>query len=348
MSSAASSSASDPAAVGGFTWVDGERLIRFGDSALADAGPVLRERGFDGYGLVTTERALGQAPDLRSRAAAVLAVPPGPVPEAAAAIRGQALRRPLVALGGGRVIDSAKAVAAVEGVRCAAVPTTLSGAELTPFHRLPAGAEPAAPVRPSLVLAVPELMASQPMPDLAASGMNALAHAIEALYVRLTNPVAEMAGLRAAELIAAGLSADPPGRTPLALGALLAGYAVGVTGYGVHHVVSQTVVRTTGAPHANVNAVMLPHAVRVMEDRAPRQLGRLAAALGGGEEEPAEAADRVAALATRAGPSTLSELGVSEADLGKIAAEASGRPQLDHTPEPPGEDELLELLRAAL
>ena len=331
-----------------FTWVDGERLIRFAGTALADGQELLRDRGFDGYALVSTDRALEQVPSVRERATAVLTVPRGPVPEAAAAIRRQVLRRPLVAVGGGRVIDSAKALAAVEGVPCAAVPTTLSGAELTPFHRLPTGAEPVGTVRPSLVLAVPRLMASQPMPDLAASAMNALAHAVEALYVRRTNPVAGLAGLRAAELIATGLSDQPPGREPLALGALLAGYAVGVTGYGVHHVVSQTVARVTGAPHARVNAVVLPHAVRLMEPRAPRQLGRLAVALGAPSENAAEAGNHVAPLAALAGATALSELGVSERDLGRIAAQASARPQLDHTPDPPGEEELLELLRKAL
>ena len=60
-------------------------------------------------------------------------------------------------------------------------------------------------MRPALVIADPALMASQPMPDLAASAMNALAHAVEALYTPLANPVAEMAALRAAELIAEGL-----------------------------------------------------------------------------------------------------------------------------------------------
>ncbi|MEA2470392.1 MAG: hypothetical protein QOE38_1391, partial [Thermoleophilaceae bacterium] len=59
--------------------------------------------------------------------------------------------RLVVALGGGRVIDSAKALGAADGVDVAAVPTTLSGAELTRFHRLPEGVEGRMPVRPSLV-----------------------------------------------------------------------------------------------------------------------------------------------------------------------------------------------------
>ena len=75
---------------------------------------------------------------------------------------------------------------------------------MTRFHRMPAGVDEFRLVRPSLVVADPALMASQPMPDLAASAMNALAHAVEALYTPLANPVAEIAALRAAELIAAG------------------------------------------------------------------------------------------------------------------------------------------------
>ena len=58
---------------------------------------------------------------------------------------------------------------------------------------MPAGVDEFRLMRPSLVVAAPSLMASQPMPDLAASAMNALAHAIEALYTPLANPVAEQA-----------------------------------------------------------------------------------------------------------------------------------------------------------
>ena len=118
--------------------------------------------------------------------------------------------------------DSAKAIACADGLTVAAIPTTLSGAEMTPFHRMPAGVDEWRLVRPSLVIAHPDLMASQPMPGLAASAMNALAHAIEALYTPLANPVAEDAALRAVTQIALGLTL---GTGTLALGAVLAGYA---------------------------------------------------------------------------------------------------------------------------
>jgi alcohol dehydrogenase class IV len=267
-------------------------------------------------------------------AATVVNVPAGPVPEAAAAVRRKVEGRPLVALGGGRVIDSAKAIAGADGLLCAAVPTTLSGAEMTPFHRMPAGVDSFRLVRPSLVIADRELMASQPMPGLAASAMNALAHAVEALYTPLANPVAEMAALRAARLVADG---------EYALGALLAGYASGIAGFAVHHAACQTIVRMAGTPHAETNAVMLPHVVRFMESRAPEAIERLAAAL-----DAPSAAGRVAELSAQAGVTRLSELGVDEQALDAIVGAALQHPALGNTPDPPGEAELRALLEAAL
>jgi maleylacetate reductase len=75
------------------------------------------------------------------------------------------------------------------------------------------------------VIADPELMASQPAEALVASAMNALAHAMEALYTPRANPVSELAALRGAELLGSGLRSDPLGRDEVALGALLAGFA---------------------------------------------------------------------------------------------------------------------------
>jgi maleylacetate reductase len=263
-------------------------------------------------------------------------VPSGPVPEAAAAVRSGVEGRPVVALGGGRVVDSAKAIAGADGLPCAAIPTTLSGAEMTPFHRMPEGVDEFRLVRPSLVIAVPALMTSAPAPDLAASAMNALAHAFESLYTPLANPVSDMAALRAAQLLGAE-DGD------LALGAVLAGYASGVAGFAVHHAVCQTIVRLAGTPHARTNAVMLPHFVRLMERRAPDAVDRLAAAL-----DAANAADRVAELSARAGAARLGELGVAPDALDGIVTAALEHPAVGNTPDPPGEVELRDTLEAAL
>jgi alcohol dehydrogenase class IV len=335
-----------PPAAEDFTWLDGERLVRFGDGALADAPGLLAARGFERYALLTTERALASAPELGAGADAVLHVPAGGVPEAAAAVRGGVGGRPVVALGGGRVIDAAKAIAGADGLRCAAVPTTLSGAELTGFHRMPEGVERFKLVRPAVVIGVPALMASQAMPDLAASAMNALAHAVEALYTPLSHPVAEMAALHAAAALGRGLE-EAPVPHQLGLGALLAGYASGTAGFAVHHVVCQTLVRLAGTPHAKTNAVLLPHVVRLMARHAPDAIGRLAGALGAGER-PEAASGRVAELSARAGVTRLRDLGVEGPVLGEVVAAVLQRPELHNTPGPPGEGELRELLEQAL
>jgi alcohol dehydrogenase class IV len=267
---------------------------------------------------------------------------PGRVDEISAALLAESSFDPdtlLVAYGGGRVIDTGKAIAGAVGARCAAIPTTLSGAEMTGFHRTPAGVEGARLVRPSLVLADPDLMASAPMPGLAASAMNALAHALEALYTPLSNPVTTMAALRAASELSAGISADPPDRTALALGAVLAGYASGSTGIAVHHAVCQTLVRETGTPHAETNAVMLPHSAEFMASRAPDALASFTAALNG---------HPLPELAALSGHTRLSTLGVNEEQLPGVAQTVAAHPLIANTPQPPGEAELLELLRGAL
>jgi alcohol dehydrogenase class IV len=314
----------------------------------ADAGVLLEERGFDGHVLLTTERALATLPDAAETALEVLLVPHGRVDEISAALLPAATERPLVALGGGRVIDTAKAIAGARGGMCAAIPTTLSGAELTPFHRTPKDVPGARLVRPALVVADPDLMASQPLAELAASAMNALAHAMEALYTPRANPVAELAALRGAELIGAGLPAEPIARDEVALGALLSGFASASTGIAIHHATCQTLVRGAGTPHAATNAVMLPHFAALMAERAPAQLGAFAHALGAAAPDPAAAAGLVAALTALTGRTRLSELGVSEDDLPPVADAVVHHPLYGNTPEPPSEGELLGLLRAAL
>jgi alcohol dehydrogenase class IV len=321
-----------------FTMRDGERTIRFGEGSAAEAPDLLRQSGFEEYALLTTERASASAP-LEDGATQVVHVPQGRVDEISAALLPDVVQAPLVALGGGRVIDTAKAIAGVAGAPVAAVPTTLSGAELTPFHRTPAGVEGARMVRPSLVVADPLLMTSQPATQLAASAMNALAHGMEALYTPLANPVAELAALRGAELIAAGA---------VALGAFLCGWASGMTGFAVHHATCQLLVRTAGTPHAQTNAVMLPHFAGMMAGRVPGVMGEFARALGDPEGSPDAAAGHAAKLSARSGHTRLATLGVEEEHLPPVAAGVMQHPALGNTPDPPDEDELLALLRDAL
>lgn len=331
-----------------FTFRDGERTIRFGAGALAEAPGLLAAHDFEDYALLTTERAAADGPALVEGAATVLHVPPGPVPDAAAAVRDGVEGRPLVSFGGGRVVDAAKAIAGADRLRTAAIPTTLAGSAFTPIHRMPAGVEEWRLVRPALVVADPVLMASLPEQPLAATAMNALAHASESLYAPGANPVAEGAALRAAELFSFALAPGALHREALALAALLGGYAVGTTGLALHHAVCQTIVRTAGTPHAETNAVMLPHALRFMAPRAPDELRKLARALGSEGADPVEAGDAVAPLAARSGATRLGDLGLDAGAIPSIVENALGHPGIAAMDPPPTAEELRALLEDAL
>lgn len=323
--------------VADFTWQDGDRTIRFGRGAITDAGALLGT----GYALFTTARAQVAAPAVTDAATVVREVPAGRVDEVAARLLAELEDvtlpegRPLVALGGGRVVDVAKSVAAaLGGVPVAAVPTTLSAAEMTRSHRHATGVDPATPrVRPSIVLNDPALSASQPAHELAGSTANALAHALEATATIGASPVPSLVAADAARRLALGFGGVELDRDELALGALLSGYALDAAGIGLHHVLSQTLVRATGLAHGTVNAALLPHTLVALDRR-----GLLDAVP---HREFAEE------LTARAEARSLRALGVHPNVLEAAVAEALRRPELARTPPIPTADEVRAIYRAA-
>ncbi|MQA75445.1 MAG: iron-containing alcohol dehydrogenase [Solirubrobacterales bacterium] len=329
-----------------FTWRDGERTIHFRAGVIADSPEIIAGAGWDDYELLTTERAIGNASvALAEDAVAVHHVPPGPINEVAGRVIDDVSTPSLVALGGGRVIDAAKAIAAVRGGRVAALPTTLSGAEMTAIHRLPEGAEaPGGLIRPEIVLADPPVMTTLPEQRLRASAMNALAHGADSLSTPFANPVAELAALRGASLIARALDAERARRDPaaLALGSILGAYAIDSARFALHHVVSQTLVRTLRLPHAETNATMLPLTMAALIPRAGPQMTALARAL---RCKRAALAARIEELG--GGPRRLSELGAERDGIDEAVAAMLARPELALTPEPPDAGELRGLVEAA-
>jgi alcohol dehydrogenase class IV len=332
-----------PAPTEPFHWRDGERVVVFGHGTLAQAPALLGSP----YAVLCTARSSAAAPDVVAGAEAVHDVGPGMVDELAAELRPRVRGELLVALGGGRVIDTAKALAAADPPRrVCAIPTTLSGAEMTAIHRHATGIPFEAPrVRPAIVINDPALSASQPVAELAASAGNALGHAAEGPLTPLRSPVATIAALESARLIANAFGAAngaQPDRDALALAALLAGYVIGTASYGIHHVLSQTLVRFAGVGHGEANTIMLPHTLGALARRAPEQIsGQLAEALG---DEPAAFARELCRLA---GVGRLRDAGVQAERLELCAEEASGRPELHLTPPVADRDELLALYRAA-
>ena len=339
-----------------FTWRDAGRTVVFRRGGVRQALDVLREHGVGEFELLSTERALGEAGDgLRETAHGVHLVAQGQVPAAAAPLldalahphdAGKGARaRPLVALGGGRVVDVAKAVGAVSGADVVAIPTTLSGAPMTGIHRLAEGAEEKVRgmVRPSLVVADPEAMTGQEERELRASAMNALAHGADTLYLPGSNPVSEMTALRGAALIGSALDEArvERDRGDLALGAILCGYAIDSAGLGLHHLICQTLVRICGTPHAESNAAILPKAVGFLSERAPKAYEALAVSLN---TDLAGLPERIEELGQ---PRLLGSLGGDESRLNEALEAMLKRPELKWVPGMVAREDLAALVRAA-
>jgi alcohol dehydrogenase class IV len=122
-------------------------------------------------------------------------------------------------------------------------------------------------------------------------------------------------------------------REALALAALLAGYAIDANHYGLHHVLSQTLVRVAGVGHGPANAAMLPHTIE---------------ALGRRGEVPPEARQLAADLAGRAGADSLRDLGVERDDLEACTDAAAARAgDLARTPPAADRVEIRSLYEAA-
>jgi alcohol dehydrogenase class IV len=174
--------------------------------------------------------------------------------------------------------------------------------------------------------------------------MNALAHGADSLYTPFANPVSAMTALRGAELIASSLDEAPAerDRATLALGSLLCGYAIDSGAFAIHHVVSQTLVRVCGPPHAGTNAAILPRAMAFMAPRAPDQIAALATAIG-------TSADRIEPRILELGgdPPGLGAIGADRSKLDQALDEMLLRPELGFTPEAPTRSDLEQLTEAA-
>jgi alcohol dehydrogenase class IV len=234
----------------------------------------------------------------------------------------------LVALGGGSATGLAKAIALETGVPILAIPTTYAGSEMTPIWGITAAGRKTTGsdqrVLPRTVVYDPELFLSLPPRVGAASGMNAMAHCVEALWTPAANPVTDAVAGDAIARLARGLRAahaapaDLEARAETLRGAWLGGTALAVGGTGLHHKLCHVLGGSFGLPHAEVHAAVLPWVVDYYREAAPRALARIAAAL--------DADDAVTGLQDLARDldlgGGLAGLGLLEAALDEAAAQA--------------------------
>lgn len=277
----------------------------------------------------------------------------------------------VVSFGGGSCADAGKAVnwfteqeqgtpgaswADRPAVPHISVPTTYSGAELTPFFGMTdpttrqkqgAGGPTCAPVA---AVYDPELTLDTPPSVSAQTGMNALAHCVEIVWSPSASPEAVAIALAGAARIVDTLPAvvDQPAdldlRSAMLEGAVLGGRCLQNGSMGVHHGLAQLVGGRTGIPHGLANAVILPHAIRFNAEAVPDAVDRIGEAI----DAPDDPADAVEAMVARIGlPTRLSAAGVSEDDLDAVARLSQSNFNVQANPRPVTEDDALAILRAA-
>lgn len=231
----------------------------------------------------------------------------------------------IVAVGGGSTTGLAKALAFRSGLDQVILPTTFAGSEVTPVLGETGGGtkvtRSSPHIQPETVIYDVDLIAGMPIPLAVTSAINALAHAVEAMYAENANPIVDAVALEAITAIGRGIPllgadlADPEGRSDLLLAAWLAGTCLASVGMGLHHKICHVLGGSFGLPHASVHTVVLPHVMAYNAASVPRVMDRIADALITATA-PAGVYDLIAAAG---GPTTLAELGMAEADLDEAA-----------------------------
>jgi len=248
-----------------------------------------------------------------------------------------------VAIGGGSTIGLGKAIALTSELPILAIPTTFAGSEMTPIFGITeqgqkkTGRDPR--VLPRTVIYDPLLTMSLPVNIAGSSGMNAIAHCVEALYAQDSNPITSLMAEEGIRALSSSLPTvvskpdDLEARAEALYGAWLAGACLGNVGMALHHKLCHTVGGAFNLPHAETHAVILPHAVHYNFEAAPDAMARIGRALAGSGLSADGAASGLFALARKLGvPLALRDLGMKMESLDEAARLAMQNPYYNPRP----------------
>jgi maleylacetate reductase len=237
-----------------------------------------------------------------------------------------------VAVGGGSAIGLAKALALRTGSPVIAIPTTYAGSEMTPLwgvteNRVKTTGRDAA-VLPRAVLYHPTLTLDLPVSISIASGMNAIAHAMEGLYAPDRSPIVSLMAREGARAVAAALPRivgnphDLGARREALYGAWLCGAVLGATTMSLQHTLCHVLGGTFNLPHAQTHAIVLPHVMAFNAPYAPDMVEGLTGVFGDGD--PWTALWRLQQRLPM--PMALSDLGLRRGDPTEVARQVTATP----------------------
>jgi maleylacetate reductase len=271
----------------------------------------------------------------------------------------------VVGLGGGSPIGMAKAVGFELNVPVIAIPTTYAGSEMTPVYGIthtdenpPRKVTVSHPrIVPKIVIYDSELTLNLPPEMTASTGINALAHCVEALYSKTRNPLSTAAATSGVRHIANSILScyldgkDREARTEMLLGSHLAGLSLASVSMGLHHGLCHVLGGALNIPHGIANSIILPHAVRFNMDMTAPQLLPVADAMGVpvNRINPMIVIEAVVQkifhlISQMNLPQRLRDAGVGEADLPLLAQIAFQNTTLQNNPKPITEPAQIETL----
>ncbi|OJF92333.1 maleylacetate reductase [Pararhizobium antarcticum] len=266
---------------------------------------------------------------------------PVEVTEAAMQVVRQSGADCVVSFGGGSTTGLGKAIAYRTDLPQIVIPTTYAGSEVTPILGQTEGGRKTtvrhASILPEVVIYDAALTTGLPVAMSVTSGLNAMAHAVEALYARDCNPISSLMaveGLRAFQSSLPGIMVAPDDmalRADALYGAWLCGTVLGTVGMALHHKICHTLGGTFDTPHAETHAIMLPHTAAYNAVSVPALLAPVAEIFGGSVDGSVGGGLWDFAKGIGA-PMALKDLGLSEADLDRAAAIATENPYWNPRP----------------
>jgi alcohol dehydrogenase class IV len=238
----------------------------------------------------------------------------------------------VVAIGGGSTIGLGKAIALRTDLPQIAIPTTYAGSEMTPILGETKDGikttQRTVKVLPETVIYDVNLTLGLPIGMSGISGINAIAHAVEALYAKDRNPIVSWMAEEGIAALARSLPkiaatpTDVAARADALYGAWLCGACLGAVEMSLHHKLCHTLGGSFDLPHAETHAVVLPHVVAYNAEAAPEAMMRIARALVAND-----AAGGLYDLAKALGaPLTLRDIGLKEKDIDRAMAIATANP----------------------
>jgi maleylacetate reductase len=305
--------------------------IVFGRGKISEAAHEAKRLGMLRPLIITTAQQTGSAASLVYAtggivfAGAAMHTPLHVTEEALAILKAEACDG-TIALGGGSSTGLGKAIAFRTDLPQLVIPTSYAGSEMT--NILGETAEGLkttkrdARIQPETVIYDADLLDTLPDRFAATSGMNAIAHAVEALYAADGNPIVALMAEEGIRALAHALPQGKAGHDEALLGAWLCATVLGSVSMALHHKLCHVLGGSFNLPHAETHTIVLPHVTAYNALAAPEAMQRIARAMN-----VKSAADGLYDLAKNLNaPLSLKDLGMPEAGLDKAADIAVANP----------------------